>query len=69
MFWFRIGLAGLVSTFWAVGYALAYTRQIPGTPTELSGLMAIVLGWALGGTLRDVFKRRNENESGGRDPS
>lgn len=59
MFWLRIVLAGLVSALWAVGYILAYIGKQPNAPTELSGLMAIVLGWALGGTLRDVFRRRN----------
>lgn len=69
MFWLRIVLAGLVSTLWAAGYILAYLGNQATAPTELSALMAIVLGWALGGTLKDVFKRRDENGGGGRDSS
>lgn len=68
MFWVRIVLAALVTTLWAVGYILAYLGKQASTPTELSALMGIVLGWALGGTLWDVFKRRNGN-GGGHDAS
>lgn len=63
MFWLRIVLAGLVSILWAVGYILAYLGKQPNAPTELSALMAIVLGWALGGTLMDVFKRRDGGDN------
>jgi hypothetical protein len=61
MYVFRLVLAGLVAIVWLLGYALAWTRQIPETPTELTALMGMVLGWALGGTIWDVFKRRNGN--------
>lgn len=66
MFWLRIVLASVVTVLWAVGYVLAYLGKQPSAPTELSALMGIVLGWALGGTLWDVFRKRN---GGGPDAS
>jgi hypothetical protein len=61
----KIALAGLVATIWATGYILAYIGQLPGAPAELSALMAIVLGWALGETTWTVIRnRRNGNGNG-----
>lgn len=52
---FRIGLAVLVSAVWLVGYVLAWTSGSQ-SPTELTGLMAVVLGWAFAGTIKDTIK-------------
>jgi hypothetical protein len=54
----RIGLASLVTFMWVVGYGKAYIDGLA-VPSELSGLEAIVLGWALGGGIADALKRRN----------
>lgn len=56
----RIALAGVVTTVWITGYVIAYAThgQAPG---ELSGLMALVLGWAFAGEVKDVMRRRNGN--------
>ena len=61
----RIVLATLVTVVWLAGYVISYARG-SSQPTELSGLMAIVLGWALSGqvkdVIRDAIKRRVEVE-------
>lgn len=54
---FRIALAVVVSSIWIVGYALAYIGG-KAPPGELSGLMALVLGWAFAGTIKDSFQRK-----------
>ena len=56
----RVGLACVVTVIWAVGYMLAFTNGNQ-QPTELSGLMAVVLSWAFAGEVRDAIKRRNGN--------
>lgn len=56
----RIALASIVTAVWVAGYGLAYVNHQQ-TPTELSGLMAVVLGWAFAGEVRDAIKRRNGN--------
>lgn len=57
MYYFRIAIASLVTVFWAADYAIAFY-----TPEDnhegLTGLMAIVLGWALGGTVWDTVKQK-----------
>lgn len=58
-----IGFAIVVTVVWVVGYTLAYMRETP-FPSELSGLEAIVLGWALGGGIADAVKRRNGKGNG-----
>ena len=58
MRWLRIALATIVTGFWAVGYAIAYATHGQ-TPSELSGLMAVVLGWAFAGEVRAAIRRRN----------
>ena len=57
----RFGLAVLVAVVWLVGYVLAYTDGGQ-APTELSGLMAVVLGWAFAGTLRDSITRKADDD-------
>ena len=59
----RIVLASVVTLFWGVGYGQAYINHSQ-TPTELSILMSIVLGWAFAGEVRDAIKRRNGNGDG-----
>ena len=59
---FRIALASLVTVIWAVGYILAYARGGE-TPQELSALIALVLGWAFAGELREVVRRRVATET------
>jgi hypothetical protein len=55
--YFRIGLASLVTLVWLADYAIAFY-----TPEDahegLTGLMAIVLGWAFGGTVWDTVKAK-----------
>lgn len=58
MRWVRIALASVVTTVWAVGYGIAYATHGQ-TPSELSALMAVVLGWAFAGELRTAIRRRN----------
>lgn len=58
---FRIVLASLVTLVWLTGYGLAYARQGP-FPTELTMLMGVVLGWALGGTLTDVIREARQKK-------
>lgn len=53
----RIALASVVTLVWLVGYIVAYARAQP-DPTELTGLMAIVLGWAFAGQVRDVIRKK-----------
>lgn len=53
----RIVLASVVTGVWLVGYGFAYYRAAP-TPKELTGLMALVLGWAYAGYVRDTIKRK-----------
>lgn len=60
MRWLRITLASVVTTVWAVGYAIAYATHGQ-TPSELSGLEALVLGWAFAGELKAALRRRNED--------
>lgn len=62
----RIALAAIVTAVWIVGYGQAYVAHSQ-TPTELSGLMAVVLGWAFAGEVRQAIKRRNGNGNGGGD--
>ena len=57
----RIALAGIVTAVRVTGYGIAYIGRGE-TPTELSGLMAVVLGWAFAGEVRDALKRRNGGE-------
>lgn len=58
MRWLRIALASIVTVVWVTGYALAYATHGQ-TPNELSGLMAVVLGWAFAGEVREAIRRRN----------
>lgn len=44
---------------WLTGYILAYIAGTP-QPTELSGLMALVLGWATAGEVRDTIIGRRK---------
>lgn len=53
----RIALAVLVTGVWVAGYVVAFLTR-GSDPTELSGLMAVVLGWAFAGEVRDQIKRR-----------
>lgn len=53
----RIALAVLVTAVWLVGYILAWTSHTS-APTELTGLMAVVLGWAFAGQLRETARAR-----------
>lgn len=57
----RIALAAIVTAIWAAGYVNAYISRGE-APQELSMLMAIVLGWALGGEALDSFRRRLRKE-------
>lgn len=54
---FRIALAVLITVVWLGGYVAAYITHGQ-NPTELSGLMAIVLGWAFAGQLRETARQR-----------
>ena len=56
---FRVGMAVVVTIVWIVGYVIAYTKGTQ-QPTELSGLMAIVLGWAFAGQVRDSLRRKDD---------
>lgn len=58
-----VGLVVVVTVVWIVGYGLAYYRDTP-LPSELSGLMAIVLGSVLGGGIASAVRRRNGNGKG-----
>lgn len=58
----RIGLAVLVTAVWLAGYILAYRRGGTNPPTELSGLMALVLGWVFGGAIKDAIKKPKDDE-------
>jgi hypothetical protein len=55
----RVGFASVVTVVWLVGYGLAYSQGAQ-TPTELSGLMAIVLGWAFASEVRDAIRKKTE---------
>lgn len=55
----RVGLACLVTLVWLVGYGIAYARGAQ-TPTELSGLMAVVLGWAFAAEVKDAISKRTK---------
>lgn len=57
----RIGLAGLVTGVWVTGYGLAWYTGTD-TPTELTGLMTLVLGWAFAGHIRDQLKNRKDDD-------
>lgn len=57
----RIALAGVVTGVWLVGYVLSYTSGAA-PPTELSGLMAVVLAWAFTGQVRDSLRRGREGD-------
>lgn len=57
---FRIGLAVFVSSVWLTGYVIAWTSGGQ-SPTELTGLEAIVLGWVFAGTIKDSMKRSPED--------
>ena len=57
----RIALASVVTLVWLVGYIVAYARAQP-DPTELTGLMAIVLGWAFAGEVKAAIKKRVNND-------
>lgn len=60
MQWIAIGLVVVVTFVWLVGYALAYINGGE-VPTELSGLMAIVLGTVLGSTGLDVLRKARQS--------
>lgn len=62
----RIGLAVLVTTVWLVGYGLAYETG-RNNPTELTGLMTLVLGWAFAGTIKDTIARSTQRRNGDSD--
>jgi hypothetical protein len=57
----RIGLALLVAIVWLVGYSIAYSRGTQ-PPTELTGLMALVLPWAFAGTIKDAITKRKDDK-------
>jgi hypothetical protein len=63
----RIALASLVTTVWLAGYVNSYVRATGHAPTELTGLMALVLGWAFTGTAKDVVKRMLNNLADNKD--
>lgn len=58
---FRLGLAAIVTTVWLVGYALAYANGA-NPPNEVTGLMAIVLGWAFAGQIKDNVNQRRDRD-------
>lgn len=58
----RLGLAAVVTVVWASGYYIAWKNGTQ-TPTELSALEAMVLGWAFGGTIKDVLKRKGSEDA------
>lgn len=53
----RYVLAGLVTSVWLTGYGIAYWSGRD-APSELSALMALVLGWAFAGHVRDELRKR-----------
>lgn len=55
----RIALGGVVTGVWVIDYGIAYITNGK-THDGLTGLMAIVLGWAFAGGFRDI-RRRNGN--------
>jgi hypothetical protein len=69
VFWFRIGLSSLVAAVWLLDFLnAAYLVEGAEMHGELTGLMLGVVGWALGGQVKDTLvKRRNGN--GGSDAS
>jgi hypothetical protein len=60
----RVALAAIVTAVWIFGYGQAYVSHTQ-TPTELSGLMAVVLGWAFAGEVRDAIRRRSNGNGDG----
>lgn len=54
---FRIALSSVVTAVWLAGYVISYVRATA-APAELTGLMAIVLGWALAGEVKEAIQRR-----------
>ena len=63
MIWLQIGLCVVVTLVWLVGYVLAYVNGSP-MPQELSVLMGLVLGWALGGTILDAWRTARKAKNG-----
>lgn len=57
----RIALAVVVTVVWLAGYIIAYTGSGE-PPKELSGLMAVVLGWAFAGTIKDTLSKRSKDD-------
>jgi hypothetical protein len=54
----RIALASLVTAVWLAGYVVSWIRATGSAPTELTGLMVFVLGWAFSGQVKDVIVRK-----------
>jgi hypothetical protein len=54
----RIALASLVTLVWLIGYIVSWVRATGNAPTELTGLMVLVLGWAFSGQVKDVITRK-----------
>lgn len=57
----RIGLAVTVTVVWLAGYIVSYVGGSE-PPVELSGLMAVVLGWAFAGQVRVSLKRKDDDD-------
>jgi protein-S-isoprenylcysteine O-methyltransferase Ste14 len=57
----RIGLAVLVALVWLVGYALSFSKGTQ-PPSEVTGLMVLILSWAFAGTIKDSITKRKDDE-------
>lgn len=56
MTWFRIALACIVIGVWVAGYVIAYVSG-GDRPEELTFLMVMIVGWALGSEAKHAVKR------------
>lgn len=64
---FRIALASLVTVVWLADYGLAFYTTAD-NHEGLTALMAIVLGWALGGTAFDTVAKKIRDAASAEDP-
>lgn len=57
----RYGIAGAVTIIWTATYGRYVIAGGLAPPPELSAVMLAVVTWALGSELRDVVKKRRED--------
>jgi mannose/fructose-specific phosphotransferase system component IIA len=61
MQWFRLGLASVVTVVWLAGYTIAFVTHGP-FPTELTGLMTLVVGWAFGAQVVETIRGKKASD-------